>query len=104
LLAPIAGIFRSDWVGSPAFQHAETLPDGRRYRIAKITKGDVGAYNNTAEVVALVDHCFVLGDNRDNSSDSRDPIVGVISRDDIIARGYVIYWSAKHDRIAAALD
>lgn len=32
---------------------------------------------------------FVLGDNRNNSSDSRDPSVGVIEREDIIGRAWV---------------
>lgn len=100
----IAGILRSDWVGDPAVQYAETLPDGRSYRIAKIAKGDLGAYNNTAEVVVPAGQYFMLGDNRDNSADSRGPNFRFIPRADIVARGYVIYWSAKHDRIAAVLD
>jgi signal peptidase I len=62
--AEIAGIFRSDWVDNPAFQYTETLPGGRSYRIAKIAKGDLGAYNNTAEVVVPADHYFVLGEPR----------------------------------------
>lgn len=32
---------------------------------------------------------FVLGDNRNNSSDSRDPSVGNIKREDIIGRAWV---------------
>lgn len=30
---------------------------------------------------------FVLGDNRNNSSDSRDPVVGNIHRDELIGKG-----------------
>lgn len=36
-----------------------------------------------------VDEYFVLGDNRNNSSDSRDPSVGNIKRKDIIGRAWV---------------
>ena len=32
---------------------------------------------------------FVLGDNRNHSSDSRDPSVGVLTRDDLIGRAWV---------------
>lgn len=35
---------------------------------------------------------FVMGDNRNNSSDSRDPVVGNISGDDIIGRAWMRIW------------
>ena len=35
------------------------------------------------------DEYFVLGDNRNNSSDSRDPSVGLIKRDQIIGRAWL---------------
>lgn len=35
------------------------------------------------------DEYFVLGDNRNHSSDSRDPNVGVLTRDDLIGRAWV---------------
>lgn len=35
---------------------------------------------------------FVMGDNRNNSSDSRDPVVGNISRSDIIGRAWIRIW------------
>ncbi|MBO5209492.1 MAG: signal peptidase I [Lachnospiraceae bacterium] len=35
------------------------------------------------------DEYFVLGDNRNNSSDSRDPSVGNIKREDIIGRAWI---------------
>ncbi len=39
---------------------------------------------------------FVLGDNRNASSDSRDPSVGIIKRDDIIGRAWLrIYPFSK---------
>lgn len=35
---------------------------------------------------------FVLGDNRNHSSDSRDPDVGVISEDSIIGKAWIRIW------------
>ncbi len=38
------------------------------------------------------DEYFVMGDNRNNSSDSRDPQVGSIHRKDIIGRAFIRIW------------
>lgn len=35
---------------------------------------------------------FVLGDNRNNSTDSREPLVGNIKREDIIGRAWLRIW------------
>ncbi len=35
---------------------------------------------------------FVLGDNRNNSKDSRNPVVGVVSRKSILGRAWVRIW------------
>lgn len=38
------------------------------------------------------DEYFVMGDNRNNSTDSRDPVVGNIHRDDILGRAWLRIW------------
>lgn len=42
------------------------------------------------------DEYFVLGDNRNNSSDSRDPSVGLIKQNEIIGKAFIrIYPFSK---------
>jgi len=38
------------------------------------------------------DEYFVLGDNRNHSSDSRDPSVGVLNRSDLLGRAWLRIW------------
>ncbi|HXT87061.1 MAG TPA: signal peptidase I [Verrucomicrobiae bacterium] len=50
------------------------------------------------EIVVPADHYFVLGDNRDNSSDSR--YWGFVPRDAIVGSPIFVYWSLRPPREA----
>ena len=43
-------------------------------------------------VILGEDEYFVMGDNRNNSSDSRDPVVGNIHRDEFIGKAWMRIW------------
>lgn len=79
----------------------ETLPDGRGYDILK-TAGH-GPLDDTAELTVPPGAMFVLGDNRDNSLDSRAPAIGAVPVAAIVGHGGVIYWAADRGRILAAV-
>jgi signal peptidase I len=54
---------------------------------------DLASYVNNGDLVVPADHYFVLGDNRDNSLDSR--YWGFVPRANIVGRPLVIYLSVK---------
>ena len=64
-------------------QYVETLPSGRSYRTLDIL--DHGPEDDTGDTVVPPDRYFVLGDNRDNSDDSRLD-VGFVRRADLVGR------------------
>jgi signal peptidase I len=74
--------------GEPARRYIETLPNGVSHPIFKLY--DNGRLDNTAEVTVPADHLFVMGDNRDNSADSRVPVgqggVGLLPMDNLVGR------------------
>ncbi|MCC8938493.1 signal peptidase I [Bradyrhizobium sp. Arg68] len=81
--------------GEEAYRYVETLPNGVSHAIFKIR--DNGRLDNTAEVTVPPGDLFVLGDNRDNSADSRVPVrdggVGLLPIDNLIGRADAVVGS-----------
>ena len=72
----------------PVARLVETLPGDRRHTIFK--HAGVGAFDNMAEIVVPAGRLFVMGDNRDNSADSRIAVdaggVGLLPVSDLVGR------------------
>ena len=70
----------------------ETLPNGVSYTTLDLQ--DNGFYDNTQEYVVPADHYFMMGDNRDNSTDSRVlSQVGYVPFSHLIGRAQIIFFS-----------
>jgi len=81
---------RQKWVDEVGELWIETLGD-RRYTVLE-TRDDQ-PFENFGPVKVGFDQVFVLGDNRDNSNDSRS--WGMVPFDNIKGRASVIWWSNR---------
>ena len=76
-----------------AQQYRETLPSERSYLVIQLDP--TGPGNNTDVVTVPAFTYFVLGDNRDNSADSRTSL-GYVRRDRILGRVAFKYITDRH--------
>jgi signal peptidase I len=77
-------------------RYRETLPSGVSYITFKLT--DNGSLDNTPVYQVPPDDYFMMGDNRDNSTDSRVlSQVGYVPYENLIGRAQVIFFSIRGD-------
>lgn len=98
---PCAGAARlaRDADGEPQCLYArfrETLPSGKSYEVLDFGHRPV---DDTRALIVPEGRLFVMGDNRDNSQDSRFPAtpgggVGLVPQDLLVGRATVIMWSS----------
>jgi signal peptidase I len=70
----------------------ETLPNGVVYEVLDLQ--DNGFLDNTQEYLVPQGHYFMMGDNRDNSTDSRVlSAVGYVPFENLIGRAQIIFFS-----------
>lgn len=77
-------------------QYRETLPGGRSYNILDLSLGQPG--DDTQPFVVPEGHMFLMGDNRDRSSDSRFPAqegggVGIVPQKNLVGKAWVTVFS-----------
>lgn len=73
----------------------ETLPGGRSYNVLDL---GITPQDNTAPVVVPEGMLFLMGDNRDNSMDSRFPAIegggiGLVPQDNLVGRAAIMMFS-----------
>ena len=69
----------------------ETLPNGISYEIYNYLDGSPG--DNTKEFVVPENHYFFMGDNRDNSNDSR--FWGTVEFNRLVGKAQIIFFSTE---------
>jgi len=70
--------------------YEETLPEGRTHLIQELS--DQNSMDNTVPVTVPEGHYFFMGDNRDNSRDSRAE-VGFVPAENLIGRAEFLFFS-----------
>lgn len=75
-------------------RYRETLPEGRSYEVLDQGRTQLDDF---AEIVVPEGHLFMMGDNRDDSADSRVPVegggVGLLPVDNMLGEALVAFWS-----------
>jgi signal peptidase I len=80
-------------------RYYETLPGGVKHVILK--RPEMAQFDDTPEYKVPAGHYFMMGDNRDNSNDSRAPYsgVGFVPEQNLVGRAEIVFFS--HDGSAA---
>ena len=91
------GTFTSDYKLDPGEDvpvFRETLDNGKTYDT--LDQSPVSRGDNTREFIVPEGHYFMMGDNRDNSLDSRFD-VGFVPAENLVGRASVIFFSLGND-------
>lgn len=73
-------------------EYIETLPGGVMHQIYE--ESDSEPLDNTKEFVVPDGHYFMMGDNRDNSQDSRvQDLVGFVPEENLVGRAQILFFS-----------
>lgn len=76
--------------------YREFLPDGRSYLLRELS--DDSRYDNTDVYEVPPGQYFFLGDNRDNSLDSR-MVIGFVPRENLIGPVSLVFWNGERQKL-----
>jgi signal peptidase I len=94
---PVADFVEPDGFGGTRHvrQFRETLPNGKSYlTLDRFDSSD----DNTGVFVVPAGHYFMMGDNRDNSDDSREA-VGYVPAEDLVGKAELRFFSIDETAI-----
>ena len=77
-----------------ATEYTEILPNGVEHSIIEVS--DDAPLDNTSVFTVPEKHYFFMGDNRDNSADSRTTEVSFVSRDNVLGNVWFIWYSHNY--------
>lgn len=75
----------------PVKRWKETLPNGKSFYTLDLVEN--GFADNTQVYTVPPGHYFMMGDNRDNSTDSRFSQVGMVPLENIVGKAQIIFFS-----------
>jgi signal peptidase I len=82
-------------------RYKETLPNGVVYETLDLEENTFS--DNTQEYKVPDGHYFMMGDNRDNSTDSRFGSVGYVPFENFVGRAEIIFFSVEEGSHAWAI-
>lgn len=94
---PQCGSRSSNALTPTARVYRETLPNGSSYVIQECA-GNLNGLDNTPVFTVPEGHFFLMGDNRDNSADSRTPTVGFVPADQLVGKATRVAFSVDGER------